>query len=195
MNDVGIFLDRDGTVNEEVDYLTSPEDFTLLPDTARAIHEANSLDWKVFIITNQSGIARGLLTQRQLETIHETLRTHLRTEDAILDAIYFCPHHPDIDQRCMCRKPQIGMLLQAQQEFRIDLKHSYVVGDKMIDIETARNASAKGILVLTGYGKSELMRCKENDLKIDFVAENLYDAIQYIKRNEANTTHLSHNSR
>jgi len=195
MNDVGIFLDRDGTVNHEVDFLTSPDNLSLLPDAARAIHEANTLGWKVFVITNQSGIARGLLTEPQLETIHNALRLHLRAENATLDAIYYCPHHPDFNQLCECRKPKTGMLLQAQQEFRIDLKRSYVIGDKMIDIETARNAGAYGILVLTGYGKTELELCRQNKLKIDFVAENLYDAIQYIKQNETITTHPSHNTR
>jgi len=195
MNDVGIFLDRDGTVNDEVDFLTSPDDLTLLSGTASAIHEANYHGWKVFIITNQSGIARGLLTEPQLEIIHDALRLHLRAEHATVDAIYYCPHHPEFNQPCECRKPKIGMLLRAQQEFRIDLTHSYVIGDKMIDIETARNAGARGILVLTGYGKTELALCRQHNLKIDFVAENLYDAIQYIKQNEANTTHSSHNNR
>jgi D-glycero-D-manno-heptose 1,7-bisphosphate phosphatase len=136
-----------------------------------------------------------LLTERQLETIHDTLRQRLRTDNATLDAIYYCPHHPEFNQPCECRKPKTGMLLRAQQEFRIDLNRSYVIGDKMIDIETARNAGAHSILVLTGYGKTELELCRQNNLKIDFVAENLYDAIQYIKRNEAITTHPSHNTR
>jgi D-glycero-D-manno-heptose 1,7-bisphosphate phosphatase len=193
MNRVGIFLDRDGTVNFEVDYLNSPENLQLLPDAAKAIHNANASGWKVFIITNQSGIARGLLTESDLTHIHDALQTQLRAEHAFLDAIYVCPHHPDFNQPCHCRKPDIGMLLDASEKFQIDLTRSYVIGDKMIDVKTAHNCGAHAILVLTGYGKQELENCRQHDIKIDFVAENLYDAIQYIKRNEANHTHSSHN--
>jgi D-glycero-D-manno-heptose 1,7-bisphosphate phosphatase len=195
MNGVGIFLDRDGTVNQEVDYLTSPDSLTLLPGVTEAIHEANSLGWKVFIITNQSGIARGLLTKDELAIIHNVLRAQLQAGGASLDAIYYCPHHPDFNQPCTCRKPNIGMLLEAKGEFQIDFERSYVVGDKMIDIETAQNCGAHSILVLTGYGKTELELCRQNNVNIDFVAENLYDAIQYIKQNETVTTHPIHNTR
>ena len=187
MKHIGIFLDRDGTVNEEVDFLSSPDKLSLIPRSADAIRQANELGIKVFIVTNQSGIARGLLTEQQLAIIHQTLTERLQHENAFIDAIYYCPHHPEIGKppyrmHCDCRKPNIGMLTRAATEFSVDLNESFVVGDRMIDIQTARAAGSTGILVLTGYGKNELRLCETNHLAIDYVAENLFDAVRYIKQ-------------
>jgi|ERR1041385_2789745 D-glycero-D-manno-heptose 1,7-bisphosphate phosphatase len=187
MSNIGIFLDRDGTINEEVDYLTSPDNLRLFHGSANAIREANTLGLKVFIITNQSAIARGLLTEQQLSKIHDMLVSKLRADGARLDAIYYCPHHPDFgdapyNKDCDCRKPNIGMLERAVKEFDIDLKKSFVIGDKMTDIQTGNNAGTKTILVLTGYGKQELDLCHQQNAHIDYVAEHLPDAMQYVKR-------------
>lgn len=183
----GIFLDRDGTINKEVDFLSSPLGLELLPDSAKAIREAKDLGFKVFIITNQSGVARGLLTERDLEEIHTRLVDVLAAEHAHIDAIYYCPHHPDFGsgeyrKECDCRKPNIGMVTQAAREFDVDPKASFVIGDRMIDIQLGRNIKAKSILVLTGYGRDEQALCRKEGIPIDYVAENLYDAMQYVKR-------------
>lgn len=183
---IGIFLDRDGTINEEVDFLQSPNELTLIPGSADAIREANKHGWKVFIATNQSGIARGLLTEDALNRINATLISELQQRNAHIDAIYYCPHHPTVGAapyrtECDCRKPNTGMLLRAAREFDVDLSKSFVIGDRMIDVQTAINVGATSILVLTGYGREELKLCKERDVHIDYVAENLYDAIQHVK--------------
>lgn len=186
MNKTGIFLDRDGTINEEVDFLTSPQHLHLIPKSADAIREANKLGLKVIVITNQSGIARGLLTEDQLFEIHKELALKLKQRDAYIDKFYFCPHHPEFGRGiykkdCECRKPKIGMLKQSVEEFGIDLSRSFVIGDKEIDIQTGNNAGTKTILVKTGYGIQELELCRKDGLAIDYVAENLYNAIEYIK--------------
>ncbi|MBI1806710.1 MAG: D-glycero-beta-D-manno-heptose 1,7-bisphosphate 7-phosphatase [Ignavibacteria bacterium] len=186
MNRIGIFLDRDGTINEEVDFLRSPDNLRLIPTSADAIREANRLGWKVFVITNQSGIARGVLTEDLLKEIHQSLVAALERQHARIDAIYYCPHHPEngnapYRRECDCRKPNTGMLAKAVKEFEIDLNQSFVIGDRMIDVQTGNNCGATSILVLTGYGKEELKLCRENNVHIGFVAENLYDAIQHVK--------------
>jgi D-glycero-D-manno-heptose 1,7-bisphosphate phosphatase len=186
MNTVGIFLDRDGTINEEVDFLTSPKDLKIIPKSAEAIKEANKLGLRVIVATNQSGIARGLLSEKQLGDIHNELLRKLAEHGAYIDKFYYCPHHPEIGEGkyrkdCECRKPGIGMLQRAAKDFGLDLSKSFVIGDKKIDIETGNNAGSIPILVLTGYGKQELEICRTNKLKISYVAENIFDAVQYIK--------------
>lgn len=183
----GIFLDRDGTINKEVDFLSTPEGLELLPGSARAIREANDLGFKVFVVTNQSGIARGLLTETQLQQIHSKLTAMLAAEKAYIDAIYYCPHHAEsgsgeYKQECDCRKPNTGMVRQAAAEFNIDPKESFVIGDRMIDVQLARNVNARSILVLTGYGKDELALCRAEHIEIGYIADDLYDAVQYVKR-------------
>jgi len=186
MNDIGVFLDRDSTINEEVDFLSSSNDLRLIPGSADAIREANTLGFKVFIITNQSGIARGLLTEDQLTQIHQALLKKLQQHGASITAIYYCPHHPDNGEppyrmNCDCRKPNTGLLSRAAKEYNVDLKKSFVIGDKMIDVQTGNNIGAKSILVLTGYGKEELDLCRQNNVHIDHVTSDLHNAIQYVK--------------
>jgi len=187
MNDIGIFLDRDGTINHEVDFLDSPEELKLIDGSAEAIREANKMGWKVFIVTNQSGIARGLFSEQQLKKIHDALIEKLKSEGAFIDAIYYCPHHPEFGDAiyqidCDCRKPKIGMLKTAANEFKISLPDSFMIGDKMIDIQTGINAGMTTILVLTGYGQEELKICKEQKIHINYVAKNLLEAVQIIKK-------------
>lgn len=187
MNRIGIFLDRDGTVNEEVDYLSSPLDLHLIPGAAEAIREANESAFKVFIITNQSGIARGILTEDRLSEIHAALVSKLAEHHANIDAIYYCPHHPDFGEApyrasCDCRKPATGMIDRAAQRFGIDLGKSFVIGDRMIDVQTGNNSGATSILVLTGCGRQELELCRVHGVPVGHVAEDLLDAVHYVKQ-------------
>ena len=187
MSNIGIFIDRDGTINEEVDYLTSPDDLKLLDGAAEAIQEANGLGLRVVVITNQSAVARGLLTEEQLSVIHDALRSQLANRGARVDAIYYCPHLPNASvaqyrKECDCRKPGTGMLQRGVREFSIDLSKSFLIGDKMSDIQTAHNAGTKSVLVLTGYGKAELDLCRQQNVPIDHVADNLLQAMSYVKR-------------
>ena len=181
----GLFLDRDGTINVEPDYSADPDTFELIPGSAEAIREANDLGLKVFVITNQSGVARGLFREEDVVAMNERLVEILKEAGARIDAVYYCPHHPDVGappyrKVCTCRKPNTGMLLQAEKEHGIDLASSFVVGDKCSDILTGRNAGCGTVLVLTGYGASELEECKKLGGP-DHVAEHLSGAWNYIQ--------------
>lgn len=185
MGNIAVFLDRDGTVNEEVDFLTSPDDLHLIPRAAEAISQANSLGLKVFILTNQSGVARGLLTEDDLTRVHDALLGELARQNARIDRIYYCPHHPTegngaYSRDCECRKPKTGMILRAAEEFGIDIPKSFVIGDRTVDVGMARNAGARAVLVLTGYGKQELELCSRDGIEPDHVAGDLYDAMRYV---------------
>ena len=153
-----VFLDRDGTINEEVGYLDRIEKLKLIPGAAEAIRLINESGMKAVVITNQSGVARGILAESFVTEIHTRLAEMLRAEGALIDAFYFCPHHPtegrvEYLKFCDCRKPAPGMLLRAAEELLIDPNRSYMVGDTLKDIEAGARAGAQGILVRTGYGE------------------------------------------
>ena len=176
-----IFLDRDGTVNTEVDYLSSVKDLRLIRNTAKAIRFLNQNKIKVIIVTNQSGISRGLFSIDDLENVHNELKRRLHRKGAYIDAIYYCPHHPD--DGCLCRKPKDRMFKLAAKDFDLKLNKCYIIGDKLTDIKAAHNISAKGILVRTGYGKSEQNKLKEADVMPEHIAEDLYEAVKWIIKN------------
>ena len=140
-----VFIDRDGTMAKDVPYCSRPEDFELLPESAEGIRLLNEQGFKVVVVTNQSGIARGYFTEETLATIHNEMRHKLARYGANVDAIYYCPHHPD--DNCECRKPKPGMLLQAAADLNIDLGLSYVIGDNDMDMEVGRNVGCKAILI------------------------------------------------
>jgi D-glycero-D-manno-heptose 1,7-bisphosphate phosphatase len=153
-----IFLDRDGTINEEAGYLRRMESLRLLPGAAGAIRRINESGLMAVVVTNQSGIARGLFDEAFVDRVHERLREMLRAEGASIDAFYFCPHHPTEGRgaylkTCECRKPAPGMLLRAAEELRLDPNRSYMVGDTLKDIAAGAGAGAIGVLVRTGYGE------------------------------------------
>lgn len=173
-----IFIDRDGTINVDKDYLTDPEGLEFIEDSPKAIALANSLGLKVIVISNQSGVARGIMTAEQVEAVNSRLVEMLNQRGASVDAIYYCPHYPASDGvQCTCRKPEIGMLLRAKAEFGIDISHSFVVGDKWSDMKCGQNAGALTSLVLTGYGRSDYQRCIDGGIKIDYLAKNLHDTV------------------
>lgn len=155
-----VFLDRDGVLIEEVGHLSHEEDLRLIPGAAEAVKQINASGYLAIVATNQPVIARGICSFKKLQIIHNKLETLLSREGARLDAIYYCPHHPDggypgeipeLKIICNCRKPAIGMIEQAQSEFNIDLNSSWMVGDTTVDLETARRAGIKSVLVETGY--------------------------------------------
>jgi D-glycero-D-manno-heptose 1,7-bisphosphate phosphatase len=182
-----VFLDRDGTINEEVGYLSSLDQLKLLPCSAEAIRMLNQLGIKVIVVTNQSGVARGYFGENFVNELHGFLQEKLRTEEAHIDAFYYCPHHPTegpspYRQQCSCRKPEAGMLLQASRDLHVDLSRSYMVGDMMKDVQAGRKAGTKGILVMTGYGTGE--KTDEN-LLLDYVAPDLLAAVEWILKDMA----------
>ncbi len=153
-----VFLDRDGTINKEVGHLDRMEKLQLIPGAAEAIRLINASGMKTVVVTNQSGVARGIFTESFVAETHARLGEMLRAEGASLDGIYYCPHHPteglaEYIRICDCRKPAPGILLRAAEELRIDPNRSYMVGDTLKDIEAGARAGAQGILVRTGYGR------------------------------------------
>ncbi len=155
-----VFLDRDGTVNAEVDYLSAPEQLVLLPGAARAIARLNRAGFATVLITNQSGVARGLFDEARLAEIHERLRELLAAEGAHLDAIHYCPHHPELGEPpyrrdCDCRKPRPGLLRRAAEELGLNLERCWSVGDAPRDLEAAAALGVPGILVASGKPVTE----------------------------------------
>ena len=186
MKTKAVFLDRDGTINTDVGYLNHPDQLELIPRSALAIKLLNEAGFKTVVITNQAGIAKGLLQETLLPEIHQRLSMLLDKEGARIDRFYYCPHHPEaaVEQYridCQCRKPFPGLVLQAAAELGIDATRSYVIGDKSCDIELAHNVGARAIMVMTGYGPVELNRLREAQLALpNFTAADLYDAVQCI---------------
>jgi D-glycero-D-manno-heptose 1,7-bisphosphate phosphatase len=154
-----VFLDRDGTITREVGYLRSPAQLRLLPRAASAIKRLNDGGFAVIVTSNQSGVARGLLTEADLALTNEALQRRLARHGARVDAFYFCPHHPEVGppryrRRCRCRKPSPGMLLRAARELGLDLRQSFSVGDSARDLLAGKRAGCRSILVRTGYGRA-----------------------------------------
>ena len=187
-----IFLDRDGTINEEVNYLHRPEDLKILPGAAEAISRFNQAGFLVIVITNQAGIGRGYYTQQDMENLNEYMNQVLAEQDAHIDGFYFCPHHPEhgigeYKKDCDCRKPGIGMFRQAEQDFSIEKAHSYMIGDKLIDTQAGHNYGVSSILVGTGFGK-ELFetQCqgRRRTTDYEYYAENLMEAADWIFKEE-----------
>jgi D-glycero-D-manno-heptose 1,7-bisphosphate phosphatase len=179
-----IFIDRDGTLNEEVGYVCDPAQFRLHDFAAEAVRMINESGWMAIVITNQSGIAQGLLTEESLANIHRRMTEELAEAGARVDAIYYCPHHPEIGEppyrnACECRKPRPGMLQRAAEEFGLNLPACVVIGDRYRDLRTAQAVGARSVLVLTGYGREELEQAAEPQPQ-DHVAANLLDAVRWV---------------
>jgi len=178
-----VFLDRDGTINEQMGYINHISRFRLLPKVSEAIALLNRHNYLVIVISNQSGVARGYFPIELVYKVHEHMRELLRRSGAFLDAIYFCPHAPD--QGCNCRKPKTGMIERACREFSINLSRSYVIGDMCIDMELAKNAKIKGIMVKTGYGLGEIeYNLPRLDIKPLYIADDLLSAVKWILRHD-----------
>lgn len=180
-----IFLDRDGTINKHVGFLRNPQKFELLPLVPEAITQINKSPFLAIVITNQPVIARGEVSYDQLDAIHKKMETELGKRGAFLDDLFFCPHHPDkgfegeipeLKIECSCRKPKIGMLIEASEKYNIDLKESWYIGDTTTDIKTGMNAGMKTVLVQTG----EAGKDGKYHVTPDYIANNLMEAVLYI---------------
>ncbi len=167
-----VFIDRDGTLIEEVNFLSRLEDLQFFDYTNDAIRLLKENGFLVVIVTNQSGVGRGIYTESAMHEIHGKIQTDLTEK---IDAFYFCPHLPT--DGCVCRKPNLGMIEAAQRDFTIDLENSWMIGDKAIDVETGFNAGIKTAMVLTGYGRRDFEKLNK---KPDIVAENLLEAVEEI---------------
>lgn len=169
-----VFLDRDGTINVDTGYLSDPDEMTLIEGAAEAIASLNSAAVKTIVISNQSGIGRGYFTDSDAKMVNDRLIKLLAGRGARLDAIYYCPHRPE--DRCQCRKPAAGLVQTAVAEHDIDVLRSCVIGDKVSDVELARNLGMKAALVLTGNGRAELARLSRPP---DYIAQDLRDAVRW----------------
>ena len=174
-----VFLDRDGTVAEEVGYVNHASRFRMFPSAPAAIRKLNDRSLPVFIVTNQSGVGRGYYPESLVHTVHSLMAEQLATAGAHVDGLYYCPHAPG--DSCSCRKPGTGMLERASLEHGIDLKRSFVVGDRHNDIALAHRAGSRGILVRTGHGEGELLwHASKWTSQPDFVAADLSGAVDWI---------------
>ncbi len=184
-----VFLDRDGTLIEEVGYLDRLERLRLFPYSIDAVRLLNRAGFKVVVVSNQAGVARGFFDEAFVLEVQRAIDADLTASHARIDGWYYCPHHPDAPlaayrRQCGCRKPQPGMVRQAERELGIDAVKSHVVGDRWLDVELARNVGATGILVRTGYGAAE-ERHRPDGLDARFVADDLMEAVAWILRNRA----------
>lgn len=188
---IAVFFDRDGTINEEVGYMDSLDKLKIYPVAAQAIRLINLSKMKAIVITNQSGVARGLFNEELVRTVNERIQSDLNKIGAYIDKFYYCPHHPTEGmgaylQTCNCRKPSPGMLLSAAAEFNINLTESYLVGDTFRDIQAAKKAGLKSVLVKTGYGAALFLNREPAEAGPenipDFVAEDILEAVQWILR-------------
>ena len=183
-----VFIDRDGVITEDPPhYAHKKEQLSLIPQSAEAIRLLNENGYKVIIVSNQSGIARGYYPEEDTKRFNKELEKELEKNNASIDAIYYCPHHPTAKLKnyrikCDCRKPKPGMILKASEEHNIDITKSFMIGDRKGDIVAGKNAGCKTIHVLTGVGKREL---SNKGFDADYRSGNLYDAVNKIILNKA----------
>ena len=181
-----VFLDRDGTINEEVGYLKSLDMLKVIPGAGAAIRRLNAAGFKVVIITNQSGVARGYFPESLVHEAHALLTATLRKDGATIDGIYYCPHHPTAGNskhtiQCDCRKPATGLMDRAARDLDIDLKQSFMVGDKWSDIELGHRAGARSILVRSGFAPDDAGNKRPPHVEDpDFTAHDLAEASDWI---------------
>ena len=177
-----VFLDRDGTIGEELGYVNHIDRFQMFPYAAQAIRELNQAKIPVIVVTNQSGIARNIFPESLVHEVHKKMIAELAAGGAKVDAIYFCPHKSE--DACECRKPNPGLLERAAREHALDLAGSWIVGDRYADLEMGHAAGAQGILVMTGYGRGEYELHRATwPRQPEALAANLSEAVRQILKN------------
>lgn len=181
-----VFIDRDGTISEEVGYVNHVSRYRVFPFAARAVRALHEAGWLAILVTNQAGVARGYFAEDLIGQVHAHLAEELGRGGARLDAVYYCPHHPSVGEPpyrldCDCRKPKPGLIHTAAREFGLDLARCWMVGDRYSDVELARNAGVRSAFVLTGYGRGELeYQSRAWKHRPDLVAEDLLETARKI---------------
>jgi D-glycero-D-manno-heptose 1,7-bisphosphate phosphatase len=181
-----VFIDRDGTISEEVGYVNHVSRYKVFPFAAEAVRALHEAGWLAVLVTNQAGVARGYFAEDLIGQVHARLAEELGRGGARLDAIFYCPHHPSVGEPpyrldCDCRKPKPGLIHTAAREFGLDLARCWMVGDRYSDVELARNAGVRSAFVLTGYGRGEFeYQSRAWKHRPDLVAENLLEAARRI---------------
>ena len=186
-----VFLDRDGTISEEVGYITDTNMFSLYPFTTAVLKELAVMGFKIIVVTNQAGVARGYFDTEMVEKVHRLLRQKLAEDGASVDDIYYSPYYkngrvPEYSKDSDCRKPNTGMIERAAEKHSINLKNSFMIGDKLTDIECGRRMGLKTILLLTGHGQVEKKMIEKEKIYPDFITENLETALKIIKGSTIN---------
>ncbi|HEX9740680.1 MAG TPA: HAD family hydrolase [Ignavibacteriaceae bacterium] len=191
MTGCAVFLDRDGTLNDDPGYLGNPDKVKLFPDTGKALSILkNKLNFRLIVISNQSGIERKLITKENVEAVNKRINELLTDHDVRIDAFYYCPFHPEFNtkEECACRKPSPKMVLEAAEDFNIELSKSYFIGDAVSDIECGINAGTRTILVKTGYGNESFSTLQKLNKMPTFVANNILDAVNFIQNDFSGET-------
>jgi D,D-heptose 1,7-bisphosphate phosphatase len=186
-----VFLDRDGTLNFDPGYLSNPKDLKLFSDTGVVLAALkNNYQFKLIVISNQSGIARNLITDEQVISVNAELNKKLLEFNVQIDAFYYCPFHPDFssEEDCICRKPSPKMIFDSAKDFNIDLSKSYFIGDSVSDIQAGFEAQLKTVLVKTGYGAESISILQKENILPSFVAENLTEAYKFIINDSSGVT-------
>ena len=182
-----IFLDRDGTINEEMGYINHPDRFIIFPFVAQSIKIFNDLGYAVIVVTNQSGVARGYFPEKLVTELHQRMMQMIADGGAKIDAVYYCPHHPSegsVEYRinCECRKPKPGMIVQAQKDLNLDLSGSYMIGDRYKDVEFAKKIGVRAGMVMTGYGRGEYEYQRDTwKYHPDLIGKDLLDLAEKIR--------------
>ncbi len=183
MKNKAIFLDRDGTLIEDPGYLADPEKVFLLPTVGESLSLLkNDFHFKLIVVSNQSGIARGILTEKDVIAVNEAINYKLSEFNVKIDAFYYCPFHPDFnsEEECECRKPSPKLIFEAAEQGDINLSSSYLIGDSIYDIEAGKRAGVKTILVKTGHGLDSINMLQKDNNFPTFVAENFFEASKFI---------------
>lgn len=182
-----VFLDRDGTINQEVEYLHRPSDLVILPGVTEGLRRLKEKGFKLVVVTNQAGVARGYYGEEDVIALHQYLNRLLMEEGAGIDSFFYCPHHPEhgigeYKKKCHCRKPETGMFEMAENYFQIDKAHSYMIGDKLIDTAAGRRYGVCPVLVGTGYGKElyDSITGEQRKESFDYYAATMKEAADYI---------------
>ena len=179
MTNKAVFIDRDGTINVDVHYLDDLNKFEMYHGVGEGVKKLKENGFKIIVITNQSGIARGYFTEKQLLNIHERMEKEFQKFDVLLDGIYYCPHHPD--DNCNCRKPNTGLFEKAINEHNIDVKSSYMLGDKILDVGVGKKIGVRTIIIPELHGRVGFLSKKnEWEYNPDYIADDFMDAVGWI---------------
>jgi len=174
MGNKAVFIDRDGTININFGYIDNPDDFKIYPGVKEGIRRLKEKGFKIIVITNQSGIGRGYFSEEVVEKIHEKMKKELSEN---VDGIYFCPHRPD--EKCNCRKPNIQLLEKAASDLDIDIDDSFMIGDRMLDVEAGEKLGCKTVLVPENKEKIKV-EMEESKVKPDFICADFYSGVKWI---------------
>jgi len=179
-----VFFDRDGTINIDPGYIGNPDSVQLYNGVTEGIFNLKKVGFKIIVVSNQSGIARGLLTKEDVEAVNKKINELLSKASTRIDAFYYCPYHPDFntEEECKCRKPSPKMIFEAAEEWNINLAESYLVGDSSSDIECGTNAGIKTVLIKTNLSDEEISHLNNQGKIPTFVAENFSEACNFILR-------------